>query len=149
MTKLPDRIWILSEDCMEYNDQYYYQTEGGGGIPKNIFLTKEEADAARLKEEIRACRHMECIGAYGEDIEYMCDSPAEEAAIQMAQIFGKPLKSYDPDSWYDWTVPEDATDEQIVEFMDLFNTFSFYSVFSVPTPEWLRTLVECETKMVL
>lgn len=41
--------YILMERSWQYNDEYYYQPEDGGGKPVKIFNSKELADAERDK----------------------------------------------------------------------------------------------------
>lgn len=77
--------YVITEIGYEYNDEIYYQSESGGGVPVKVYLDKEKAQAELDKlnmESLMTCQ----IGEYSYDI---------KDVISDMDSFEKIVKKYD------------------------------------------------------
>lgn len=114
--------FVIQEIGYEYNDEYYYKGESGGGIPKKIILNEAVAKLELLRLEIERWR-AEDIGYYGGSVGELSNNEEEfEEALKEANI--------DPDGDWRIGIPKEATDEQIKKLIK-FSFIRFYEMVEV------------------
>lgn len=113
--------YVILEIGWEYNDEYYSTGNNGDMFeaPKEVYLSKEKAEAECLKREIESFRG-QSIGVYFSDGEVSL-----KTGVKMEQLIKFMKDNFDREysednydySYYD--IPKNATDEQIKEMMKL------------------------------
>lgn len=119
-------MYIVLEKGWEYNDKYYYRTESAGGIPVKVFNNKKDAQKFCNKKNIEEIRQLsdEITNYFSEDVNF---EDYEYLSI-INDIFGLELTSF-----CDFSIPKDATDKQIKDFLschlgDFFNSFVIFEI---------------------
>jgi hypothetical protein len=130
--------YIIMTINYEYNDEVYYQGEGGGGNPVKVFRDKLRAEERCRQLNVEAFRdHFVTEKFYGREptpgtgyrsspAEYCYDIndlfkshiAPEEAAVSW---------NFDLDTPYRFMLPLDITDERLADFVDDC-AISFYTV---------------------
>ncbi len=130
---MSEQLYVLMAVGWDYNDEYYFKTDGGH--PEKVFVSKElaekEADRLNLKE-------FKELFSSGTLIEYCNDfsggiSNYEKADVIISTLFGMDLDTW-CDHLYDYQrAPKfvvEPTEEQWVELMKCSN-LNFWEVVSV------------------
>jgi len=114
--------FVIQEIGYEYNDEYYYRGESGGGTPKKIILNEATAKLKLLELEVEKWRG-EDIGYYGGDISELSNNEEEfEDALREIGI--------DPNDDWRLRIPKEATDEQIKNLIK-YSYIRFYEIVEV------------------
>ena len=76
-------VYTIVQVGWEYNDEYYYQGESGGGTPLSVYKDRSKAEAAALAKNIEEYKNIGAsrwnqLGAYFPDGEYDFDSDDKE-----------------------------------------------------------------------
>lgn len=139
------KVYIISTIDFDYNDEYMYSHEGEPGHPKYVYSSQEKAEAECLKLNINELRGCD-ISGYSEDAGTLFDNVWTEDYKKrdkmldsnwetICDIFAYPEESDEGyskennplNNYSDWSIPEDATDEQIIKLMELIN-LRFYQI---------------------
>lgn len=112
-----ETAYVVFEKGFEYNDEIYHEADVNGGAPKRVTFSKD--DARRLVDELNRKSIRGCdIRNYAYDIEDLCDP------LKLEAFFIKHGWKWDEDM-YDVCIPEEATDEQLDELLDIIS-LSFF-----------------------
>jgi len=118
--------YAVQEVGYEYNDEYYYRPEEGGGHAKFVFFTKEKADQKVLELVAELLKGSEGwrggIEGY-EAFMYSCDYDGPEFDQERLDEFNRRVgemvgESYIPapyDGLWDWRFPLGLNEEQRLE----------------------------------
>lgn len=111
--------YVILEIGWEYNDETYNSGNYGEKYeaPKEIFLDKDRAEKIINKKNIDAFKNRE-LGVYlGEDIEYYLSKGFSDDDLYkyIKETFDVELN----EDWFNFSVPEDATDEQVEGLMKI------------------------------
>ena len=120
--------YVVMQKGFEYNDEIYYEIDGGVGHPSKIFFTKEacEEEVERLNiEEIMKKK----LSYYFYDIEDICDDPEglKEYCDSLNKKYGEKVKSRDDN---EYLLHSSATFEEAKKYYDMIN-ISFYESVEV------------------
>lgn len=116
--------YIIQEIGYEYNDEYYYKSECGGGTPKMVFTDEILAKKKMLELEINEWKG-KCLCDYGEDFEGMAEDDEE---------FSRILEELGIDDLWRDSVPADASDDlikKLIKHADI----RFYEIIEVDVDE--------------
>ena len=69
--------YVIQEIGYEYNDEYYYRGESGGGTPKKIIINKDIAERTLMQLEIEKWRG-EDLGYYEEEVPDIPNTATDE-----------------------------------------------------------------------
>jgi len=121
--------YVVMEKGFEYNDEIYYESDGGGGHPSKILFTKEASDAEVERLNIEEIRKNQLYYYYN-DIEDICDDPEElkEYCDSLNEKYGEEeVKSRDNN---EYRLHSLATFEEAKKYYDMIN-ISFYESVEV------------------
>jgi hypothetical protein len=115
-------VYTIVQVGWEYNDEYYYQGENGGGNPLSCYKDRSKAEAAVLEKNIAEYRTIGSsrwnqLGAYFCDGEYDFDSDD----IEELEKLGVTLSDDGI------TLPESASDEDMAQIIGLIGIV-FYEI---------------------
>lgn len=113
--------YIIQEIGYEYNDEYYYKGENGGGTPKMIFADESLAKKKMLELEIKRWKKQRIGDFLGEDGYYEIEDNKEVKKI-LDELGIKDL--------YNDPIPSSASDEQIKKLMKLLGLI-FHEILEV------------------
>jgi hypothetical protein len=141
-TNVPENIWIVCEAAFEYNDETTYPTEGS--YPREIFRSYEEAEA-RAKQFNNSCYANCQLGDWAYDIDNITSEDELGLKLGLAEIFDLEEDYFIDDDWSSITLPSEVTDDQARQLDNLLDHMPiWYVVNHIPTPPWLRSLLERE-----
>ena len=137
---MSETIYLVMEQGFDYNDEYYFQVDGGH--PDSFFTDRDAAQAAckakNLEEFKRLVKRGE-IREYSSDglDSLLSDDVTEDDLLYEAGIF-KTLFGLTAEDWYEapWnhdvddSLKVEPTEEQWLQLMNCFN-LDFYSVVTV------------------
>ncbi len=112
-----ETAYVVFEKGFEYNDEVYHEAEVNGGAPKRVTFSKDDANRLVVelnRKSIRGCD----IRSYAYDIEDLCDP------LKLEELFTKNGWKWD-DDMYDVFIPEEATDNQLDELLEIIS-LSFF-----------------------
>jgi hypothetical protein len=121
--------YIVQKIGWQYNDEYYYQGEDGGGTPEMAFQDKAKAEACADQLNAKEMSGNN-IGSYCSDGD-LSNIIEDVAGFVEAynQIFAKKIKETDLDSW-EFELPK-MTLEQYLQIKP-FVTLRFFEVNECP-----------------
>lgn len=135
-----DVFYVLMERGFDYNDEYYFQIDGGN--PSKVFTNRKKADEACEKanlEEFKRLVKEGYIREYSSDglDGLLSDSATEDDLLYDSGIF-KTLFGLTAEDWYEaqWNhnvddkLKVEPTEEQWKKLMSCFN-LDFYEVVTV------------------
>lgn len=136
-----ETIYLVMEQGFDYNDEYYFQVDGGS--PDSFFLEKEKAEAvceAKNLGEFKRLVKEGYIREYSSDglSGLLSDSATENDLLYEEGIF-KTLFGVSAEDWFEsgdgWGGKEvslkvEPTEEQWKQLMNCFN-LEFYNVVTV------------------
>ncbi len=121
--------YVVCSTEFDYNDEYYYASEGT--TPWQYYDTEEEAEAARLQEDIREARNGDIpLGEIGEETAgHIADFLKDQGLIPEDD-------DIDASDYWDWKIPEDWTDGLVEDLLNYINrnmySISFHKVYKIP-----------------
>lgn len=133
-------IYLVMEQGFDYNDEYYFQVDGGS--PDSFFTNKKKAEAAceqKNLEEFKRLIKAGYIRDYSSDgLDGLLDSKATEEELTFEEGIFKTLFGLTAEEWYEaqWNhnvddkLKVEPTDEQWNRLMKCFN-LEFYNVVTV------------------
>jgi hypothetical protein len=100
-------LYVVMENSFEYNDETYYQPEGGGGLPRAAYTTLAKAEKALNAINARWLRENNPreYSAYGEEL----IAPKNRALVRALGV--------DPEDLDEPETLEDYTDAQLSALM--------------------------------
>lgn len=118
--------YIIQEIGYEYNDEYYYRGEAGGGTPKAIITDEAKAKDRLIDLEMKSWRS-QYIGSYGYDLRDITRDEDEFLKI-IEEVVG------DSDDWYDVRIDDRFSDDQLKRLIRA-STLRFHEIVPVEIEE--------------
>ena len=115
-------VYTIVQVGWEYNDEYYYQGENGGGNPLSVYKDRSKAEAAVLAKNIEEYKRISSsrwnrLGAYFPDNEYDFNSDDDKELKKLGVIVNdEGIK-----------LPESASDADMAEIIGLIGIV-FYEI---------------------
>jgi hypothetical protein len=122
------KAYIILNKGFEYNDEIYSEPESGGGTPKKVFFSKEEAKKEILRLNIQEMKETD-IEQYTYDISDLVND-VDEFTKYVESLNTKYGKSIPKNSWDrpgEYALNNKATDEECIKYMKFVN-LSFYEL---------------------
>lgn len=145
------KAYVILNKGYEYNDEIYSESESGGGHPKKIFFTKEDAQKEINKLNILEFKQTN-IDGYAYDLgDIVDDVDALKTYVDsLNEKYGKPTPASKWDSVDEWRLNEKATDEESVKYMRQVNLSFFEMVETeVDDADFVKTFRESKLKDLL
>lgn len=122
--------YIVMAIGWDYNDEYMYKSEHGGGRPLAVFTSKAEAEAHRIELDLKACRETNLVNYCSEDGPlWSFGEEAMKVLVDAGLCTMEDLKD-----GYHWDLDlrlKNFTDEQIKEFLSKVTEPLFHEVVKV------------------
>lgn len=136
-------VYVLMEEGWDYNDEIYFQSDGGGaGYPKAFYLSQEEADKECSRLNVKSFRELWESGeireyCYGMDELLPYDDRKDKAKKKLLnetceKLFGMDWNEVDEQFSNEDSVhiQESATEKDWQQLFDLMN-LNFWNVVKV------------------
>ncbi len=120
------KAYVIQSIGYEYNDEYNYRPECGGGHATAVYFDEVAAKKRMVELEIEQWKE-ETLGHYGYGDDIIEDAEEFESALELMGI--------DPDDWWDSGIPTGATDEQIKNLIRATN-IRFYEIVEVDAEDY-------------
>jgi len=136
------KIYVVQKVGYEYNDEYYFKNDSGGGTPERAYKNLEDARevAQQFNAETFAGEYHEwgvekhkeymglCVGEYAEDLSDITSLSEEEYLQKMDEIVPGFSEN---EKWYYTSLPEGLTEDQTMKISKICDKLQFYTIEEV------------------